>query len=294
MRILVIGATGMLGNAVFRHFDQDKRYETFGTVRNPTARGYFSSNAHKRLLANVDVLDQDALIAVISAVRPEGIINCTGLIKQLDKAEDPLVVLPINAMFPHRLARLCSLVGIRLVHMSTDCVFSGREGNYSEEDSSDAEDLYGKSKYIGEVHDLEHVVTLRTSIIGHELNSNHGLVDWFLSQDVGIKGYAKAIFSGLPTIELARVIKDYVFPTRELQGLYHVSSTPISKLELLLIIAKQYGKNIDITSDDGLVINRSLAAHRFNAVTGYSAPAWPALIQSMYRDYNGLKRKTVQ
>ena len=161
-------------------------------------------------------------------------------------------------------------------------MFSGRKGAYLESDLSDAEDLYGKSKYIGELHDLPNAITLRTSIIGHELGSNYALVDWFLSQKVSVKGYSHAIFSGLPTVEFARVMKDFVVPLPLLNGLYHVAAEPIAKRDLLQLVALQYGKEIEIRPDDALVINRSLDGTRFREATGYVAPAWPELIRLMY------------
>lgn len=282
MKILVLGASGMLGNAVFSVFSDDAAHQTWGTLRSGSALQYFPQEAQARLLTGVDVLDQDMLTAVLARVKPDVVVNCVGLIKQLADANDPLAVLPINAMLPHRLARLCELVGARLIHLSTDCVFSGRQGMYLESDRSDAEDLYGKSKYIGELHDLPHAITLRTSIIGHELTSNNSLVDWFLSQQGQVKGFTKAIFSGLPTVELARVIKDFVITHPELNGLYHVAAEPIDKYRLLNLVATQYGKQLDIRPDDALVIDRSLDGSRFAQATGYRAPDWPELVRRMH------------
>jgi dTDP-4-dehydrorhamnose reductase len=203
------------------------------------------------------------------------------LIKQLADAKNPLTALPINAMFPHRLASLCALVGARLIHISTECVFSGRKGMYVEGDVSDAEDLYGKSKFIGELNDSIHAITLRTSIIGHELDSSESLLDWFLSQKGSTKGYVKAIFSGLPTIELTRVIKEYVIPMPELNGLYHVSTAPIDKLSLLKLVAGAYQKEIEIVPDDRIRIDRSLDSTQFQQTTGYVPPSWPELVRIM-------------
>lgn len=281
-RILVLGVTGMLGNAVFRVFSADEGHETWGTLRSVAALRHFTEQGQQRLLVGVDVLDQDALLAALVKVRPDVVINCVGLIKHLADAKDPLTALPINAMLPHRLARLCVLGGARLIHVSTDCVFSGRQGAYRECDPSDAEDLYGKSKYIGELHDLSHAITLRTSIIGHELSSNHALVDWFLSQQVRVKGFSRAIFSGLPTVEMARVMKDFVISHPQLSGLYHVAAEPINKYELLKLVAAQYGKQIEICPDEGLAIDRSLDGSRFHEATSYVAPPWPELIRQMY------------
>ncbi len=282
MKILILGVTGMLGNAVFRVFSDDAAHQTWGTLRSGSALQHFPEQSRPQLLAGVDVQDQDALTAVMAKVRPDVVINCVGLIKQLADANDPLTALPINAMLPHRLARLCELVGARLIHVSTDCVFSGRKGMYLESDPSDAEDLYGKSKYIGELHDLAHAITMRTSIIGHELDSRYALVDWFLSQQGGVRGFTRAIFSGLPTVELARVMKDFVIPHPQLNGLYHVAAAPIDKHKLLGLVAAQYGKQIDIRPDDAPVIDRSLDGSRFRQATGYVAPDWPELVRRMH------------
>lgn len=284
MRVLILGVTGMLGNAVFRTFSADTQHETWGTLRSVGGLRHFPEAHREQLFSGIDVLDQDALVAAIGKVKPDVVINCVGLIKQLADAKDPLTALPINAMLPHRLARLCELAGARLIHVSTDCVFSGRKGLYLESDLSDAEDLYGKSKYIGELHDLPHAITLRTSIIGHELGSNYALVDWFLSQQGEVRGFTKAVFSGLPTVELARVMKDFVVPHSELSGLYHVAAEPVDKFRLLSLVAAQYGKQIGIRPDDALVIDRSLNGGRFTQATGYVAPEWPELIRRMHSD----------
>ncbi|WP_342243435.1 dTDP-4-dehydrorhamnose reductase family protein [Pseudomonas sp. OTU5201] len=281
MNVLVLGVTGMLGSAVFRQLSHDQRYQVWGTLRNAGGRRHFPKHFHAQLISNVDVLDQDALVNVLERTRPDVVINCVGLIKQLADAKDPLSALPINAMLPHRLAKLCGLAGARLIHVSTDCVFSGRKGMYTEADLSDAEDLYGKSKFIGELHEMPHAITLRTSIIGHELGTNFSLIDWFLSQSGPVKGYVKAIFSGLPTVELARVMKDYVIPTPELHGLYHVSVEPIDKLSLLRLVAEVYGHRIEITPDEQVCIDRSLDSSRFRQATGYLPPVWPELVKMM-------------
>jgi dTDP-4-dehydrorhamnose reductase len=281
MRVLILGVTGMLGNAVHACFRQDCEHEVWGTMRSDSGKRYFPEASEANLVSNVDVLDLDALTNLLLSVKPQVVINCVGLIKQLADANDPLTALPLNSMLPHRLSKLCALAGARLVHISTDCVFSGRTGNYTESDVSDAEDLYGKSKYIGELKEAPHAITLRTSIIGHELNSNNALVDWFLSQEGEVKGYAKAIFSGLPTIELARIIKNYVLPNSELHGLYQVAAKPINKLALLRLVAEVYGKNTTIHPDETVCIDRSLNPSRFNQASGYVAPEWPELVKLM-------------
>lgn len=280
MKVLVLGVSGMLGNAMYRVLSEGADLDVYGTARSFSSRRYFFPQIAEKILIGVDVENHDALERVFTEVKPHVVVNCVGLIKQHADANDPLVALPINSMLPHRLARLCDLCGARLVHVSTDCVFAGTRGNYRELDKSDAEDLYGKSKFIGEVT-YPHTITLRTSIIGHELNSANGLIGWFLAQERSIKGYTHAIFSGLPTCELATVVRDVVLPKSELHGLYHVAAEPISKYELLRLVNQEYKKNLNIEPDEQLKINRSLNAQRFQEATGYQAPPWPQLISQM-------------
>jgi len=279
-KVLVLGATGMLGNAVLRLFAKSVGYEVVGSARSSSALQLLPSELSDRLICGVDVENMDSLIGLFARARPDVVINCIGLVKQLAEANDPLAALPVNALLPHRLARLCAVAGARLVHMSTDCVFAGSKGMYTEADVSDAKDLYGRSKYLGEV-DYPHAITLRTSIIGHELNGTHSLVGWFLAQHGSVRGFRRAIFSGLPTVELARVIRDHVLPHPELHGLYHVSAEPINKFDLLTLIANAYGKAIDICADDMLVIDRSLDSSRFRKATGYQPESWPELVRRM-------------
>lgn len=285
MRVLILGATGMLGSTLFRILQENKTFEVWGTLRDKSGLNYFSRQNHAKLISNVDILDENALLQTFEQVQPNIVINCIGVIKQLEAAQDPLVVLPINALLPHRLATLCKQFETRLVHISTDCVFSGKKGSYTELDQLDAQDLYGQSKYIGELTKAPHAITLRTSMIGHELNTNNSLVDWFLSQQGETRGYMKAIFSGLPTVELAQVIENFVIPNRELSGLYHVAAKPINKYELLRLVAEIYGKNIVIIPDEELHIDRSLNAQKFTEASGYVAPEWPQLIEKMHQYY---------
>lgn len=280
----------MLGSAMLRAFHGRPGFEVTATVRSPAALAHFTEAERQAIRTHVDVLDDDSLVSLLTAARPDVVINNVGLIKQLAAAKDPLVALPINALFPHRLARLAALCGARLIHVSTDCVFTGAKGLYVESDPADATDLYGMSKYLGETVDYENAITLRTSIIGRELSSSHSLVDWFLAQRGEIKGYRKAIFSGLPTCELAAIIRDVVIPKRDLSGLYHVSAEPISKYDLLRLIGAEYGKEIEIVPDDRVVIDRSLDSTRFRNATGYIAPEWPELIRRMHAaDFRGDK-----
>lgn len=279
-RVLILGATGMLGNAMLRVFAESAQFDVMGSARNSAVLKSLPLDIVEHVVCNVDVENVDSLISLFGKAKPDIVINCIGLIKQLAEADDPLSAIPINALLPHRLARLCEVAGARLVHMSTDCVFSGTKGMYIEADMADAKDLYGRSKYLGEV-DYPHAITLRTSIIGHELLGARSLIGWFLAQEGSVKGYKRAIFSGLPTVEIARVIRDHVIPHPELHGIYHVSAEPINKFDLLTLVAQTYSKAIDISADDQLVIDRSLDSTRFRQATGFSPKPWPELLRSM-------------
>lgn len=283
-RLLVLGANGMLGNAVLRWFEKNPAYKVFGSLRNQAAARHLQEVAPQaELLTHFNVEGSASLSELFQQVRPQFVINCVGVVKQLTGAGDPQIAIPINALLPHRLARLCRANNARLIHVGTDCVFSGGRGDYTEQDMPDALDLYGRSKLMGEV-DYPHAITLRTSIIGHELSRAHGLVGWFLAQSEPVRGFAKAIFSALPTVELARVIEQYVIPHPQLHGTYHVAGTPISKYELLQLVARVYGGSSAIVPDHELVIDRSLNGERFSAATGYRAPDWLELVERM-RDF---------
>jgi dTDP-4-dehydrorhamnose reductase len=210
MRILVLGASGMIGSAIFRVLSKEDAFEVYGSIRSTKWKEFFSQNEQKYLTICHDLLDPSDLVRLFSKVRPSIVINCVGLTKHHKEADDVLLSIPLNTMLPHRLADLCKACDARLIHISTDCIFSGSSGNYVEGDHSDATDTYGKSKYFGEVVNYPNAVTLRTSTIGHELQSSHGLLEWFLSQEGACTGFNKAIFSGLPNTVFAEVIRDYV------------------------------------------------------------------------------------
>ncbi|MFB0490874.1 dTDP-4-dehydrorhamnose reductase [Methylobacterium sp. OAE515] len=280
MKVAVLGVSGMLGSAAFHILSERFPGEVCGTARSSAIRRLFPPEAAKNIAIGLDVQDFDALAGFLRDTRPSIILNCIGVVKQLASADDPLTAIPLNALLPHRLARLADLIGARLIHISTDCVFTGENGSYVEDDRPDAKDLYGRSKLLGEV-DYKNAITLRTSIIGHELGSHNGLVEWFLAQHGHVKGYRKAIFSGLTTDELVRVIVDYVIPVPDLHGVYHVSVDPISKYDLLSMVKDVYGRTTDIEADDSVVIDRSLNSSKFRSAVGYAPPPWPDLIRRM-------------
>ena len=280
MKILILGTAGMLGHQLLMQLGAN--HETWGTVRGasnqlPNLPGINRS----RIIENVNALAIDTISAAISTARPDVVINCIGLIKQREEAKKPLPAIDLNARFPHQVAALCADSGSRMIHISTDCVFSGKKGNYTEADLSDAEDIYGKTKALGEVVQEDHCLTIRTSIIGRELFSRYGLVEWFLGEKGTVKGFQKAIFSGFPTYAIGDFLQEYILPNPNLHGLYHVSADPISKYDLLHLLRDAYNHPLEIIPDDKVMIDRSLNSEVFRAKTGFSPAPWPELIEKM-------------
>lgn len=282
--VLILGANGMLGHKLFAHLSQNKNLDVYATVRNQDNLKHIFPELMKNVLTNVDAVNFDSIIRAIDLIKPDLVINCIGIVKQGLLGKDPLTSISINALLPHKIARCCQAGGIRLLHISTDCVFSGNMGNYSEADTPDGVDLYGRSKLLGEV-DYPHCLTLRTSIIGHELQTQLGLIEWFMSQKNTIQGYTRHIYSGFPTVELAKIIAGYIIPNPEISGIYHLSSAPISKYQLLKLVASQYGKKINIEPYDKSFCDRSLDSSKLRKLTGFSPPSWPEMIDTMYQDF---------
>lgn len=281
--VLVLGASGMIGNTIFRVLAMDRSLDVMGTVRTGDATARLPAAVRNRLVSGIEATQFETIERALAEHHPDVVINAIGIVKQLASAADPLVAIPLNAVLPHRLAKACDSVGARLVQLSTDCVFDGRGTMYRESDFASADDLYGRSKYLGEV-DYPNAITLRTSTIGHELGNHHGLLEWFLAQSGSVRGFRKAIYSGLSTRELARVIRDYVIPRPKLRGLFHVSGDVITKYDLLLLIRDIYGKQIAVDADDAVAIDRSLDSSRFRGITGYAPPPWVDQIREM-RDF---------
>lgn len=288
MNILILGTSGMIGRAMLRAFAQRSEWSVTAVSRSPQN---FSSTSDKlKLISGMDILAPDALAQIFASAKPNVVINCIGLTKHLAAGNDPLWAIPTNALLPHRLAVLCEFTQARLIHISTDCVFLGTQGNYKETDEPDSTDVYGRSKALGEVVNSPSALTIRTSTIGHENDTKHGLLEWFLSQKK-CKGFSRAIFSGLPTIVLAEVVRDIIVPNAQLSGLLHVGGLAISKADLLKTIATIYNRSdIELVNDEQFVIDRSLDSSHFYAATGYTPPSWPELIQMMHSDY--LKKST--
>lgn len=286
IKVLILGANGLIGSGIFKTLIHDPGLEVFGTIRNPKLKQLFDKKISEKLIFNIDVLVKNKIAKVLESVRPNIVINCIGLTKHISGGNNHLEAIPMNAYLPHFLASQCEQYGCRLIHISSDCVFSGSRGGYLEGDAPDAMDIYGKTKALGELTDGK-AITLRTSTIGHELNSSYGLLNWFLGQSGDCMGYKKAIFSGVTTDELARIIQSFVIPNPQLSGLYHVAAPPISKFDLLNLIAAEYGKKIKIKPEAKFKIDRSLNGKKFEIDTGYKPQEWPILIKMMHQLQQG-------
>ena len=279
MRVLVLGATGMLGHAVLGALVGRPGIDAAGAVRSAGSAARLPPALRPAASILGDLTALETLRAGLDATRPDVVVNCTSLAKA--DLQDPLKAFTVYSLLPRRLAQLCRDRGARLVQISSDGVFSGARGLYTERDLPDAADVYGASKLLGEV-DGPGAVTIRTSMVGHELGTHAGLLEWFLTQQGSCRSFDRAVFSGLPTVELATIIRDVVLPRPQLQGIYHVAAAPISKHALLRRVAQVYGKAIELVADSSVVIDRSLVAERFRADTGYTAPDWDRLVNIMH------------
>lgn len=282
MRILILGGDGMLGHQLLRKW-QGRHEVRVSLRRDPEAYARFGLFKPENSYYGVDVGRTEELIEVMADFHPQAVINAVGIVKQQSASKESIPSIDINALFPHRLAMLCKALGARLVHMSTDCVFAGRKGNYHESDASDAEDLYGKSKFLGEVQEA-HCVCLRTSIIGTELTRKKSLLEWFLAQTGTVQGYRKAIFSGFTTLEMASIINRLLVQHPQASGLYHVSSAPISKYDLLMKIKEKLRLPVQIVPNDSFGIDRSLDSSRFRKEFDYMPPSWDSMLDELTDD----------
>ncbi len=279
MKILILGGDGMLGHQLLTSWSD--KHDVRVTLRADQARyAHYGLFDKANAFYGIDVRAFEVIESVARNFQPEAIVNAVGIVKQRSEAHDAILSLEVNALLPHRLSQLCGEIGARLIHMSTDCVFSGSKGMYTENDLEDATDLYGRSKLLGEVHDKQ-AVTLRTSIIGLELarNKNKSLIEWFLAQKGSINGFTDAIYSGFTTLEMARIIESILIDHRDISGLWHVASDPISKFELLSKLSEFMGRqDISLSPDSDFCCERSLDSSRFNKRTGYRPPSWDEML----------------
>lgn len=257
MRILVLGGTGLLGRELIRQWSSGHHVQTLPHAV-WDARGNLST-----------------LHAQLVGMQPDVVVNCVGITKA--KCSDPVEAIEVNSVFPHRLAKLTKQLGVRLIHISTDCVFSGDRGLYTEADKPDATDLYGRSKLLGEVNDWN-CLTVRTSFVGRHPTDKTGLVEWFLAQTGEVKGYYRSRFSGLTTKELARALEHLILSDVKC-GIWHVGGPVISKYDLLLLIKKYLNAEATIRPEGHTVIcNRSLNSSHFNNSCYYAPTTWEQMI----------------
>ena len=287
MRVLVFGGDGMLGHQVQRRLAA--RHEVRATLRRPLREYPESASFGAAAVGGVDVRDEQSVRAALDAFRPQAVVNAAGIVKQRDDANAAVASIEVNALFPHRLAALCREAGAYLIHYSTDCVFSGGKGGYAESDAPDPADLYGRSKLLGELAGAG-CLTLRTSMIGPELSRKSGLLEWFLSQKGSAPGYRRAVFSGLTTLEHARVIERVLERPSRISGLYHLSGAAIAKYDLLRMIARHFGLATEVLPDGAVVIDRSLDSSRFRATFGYQPPSWEEMISELARAGTGNRK----
>ena len=279
MRILVIGGGGMLGHQLCRSWRDT--HEVWATLRHGVPPG-LDDLPPERFLTGVDVRRLGDVVGAVAAARPDAIVNAVGIVKQRAAAKEHIPSVEVNALFPHELARVAAAAGARLVHLSTDCVFSGRKGRYVEGDVPDPVDLYGRTKLIGEVGDSPHCLTLRTSIIGLELATREGLVEWFLAQRGRIRGFRRAIYSGLTTPEMARAIDHFLRLDPGLCGTWHLASEPIDKHALLSsLLARLQPREVQIEPDDGFACDRSLDGSAIAARSSYRVPPWDGMLDEL-------------
>lgn len=289
-KILVLGASGMLGHIVLRKLSH--LYQVWGTMRSTKEmHPVFPLKYQKKIITNVDALQIHTVRNVILDLKPYVVINCIGIIKQLKEAQDTALSIRINSLFPLQLEKICSENAVRMIHYSTDCVFDGMKGNYIENDNANATDIYGRAKFLGEIRDSQNVLTLRTSIIGHELKSRFSLLEWFLAQEKIVKGFTNAIYTGLTTIEISKIISEKVIPNTELHGTYQLASAPINKCQLLNLVKEIYNKNIEIQPDDSFFCDRSMLGKKFATRTNYQSPSWRTLITEMQKDWMLAKKE---
>jgi len=285
-RVLILGAAGMLGHKVFQAASS-RLPDTWGTLRESlTDYPVHGLPAFRpdRIIEGLEATALDSVSSLLNRLRPNVVVNCVGIIKQRPLAHDTLESIAINSLLPHAVAKKLDEWGGRLIHISTDCVFDGSRGTYTELDVPDARDLYGRTKTLGEVEG-RNALTLRTSIIGRELRSHKSLLDWFLAQNhATVSGYQRALWSGVTSNHLADLIVSLIENHPDLSGLYQVSSGCMSKYDLLTMVRDAYGLDITIEPDRTYILDRSLSGAKLKAAIGYSCPPWSALLSQLTSD----------
>ncbi len=285
MNILIIGANGMIGHYLFSYLSLKKNHQIYGLVRDQSFFKWQKKFINNNNIVQAEILKSESFKKIIYDLRPEVVINCAGIVKQNPLIKNLPLTIELNSLFPQNLNLICKKIGARLIQFSTDCVFSGYKGNYTEYDYPDANDIYGRSKLLGEIND-KNCLTIRTSFIGHELVNKWGLLSWFLYQKKVVKGFKNVIYSGITTLEIAKIINNFILPNNSLNGLYHISSRPIDKFSLLQMINKIYEKNIYIEPDYSVKSNKTLNSSKFKNETGYKPIEWEDALMDLknYQD----------
>ena len=284
MKVCVLGSGGLLGHMLIRVLSDS--HDVYGTTRetasnsSPLAR-FLSPD---KWIGGVDAENLRSIKNVFEQNQFDVVINCIGLIKQRGDEVDDRLMMSVNGEFPHQLAEFANQNGARVIQISTDCVFSGSKGNYVETDTPDPVDVYGRSKLLGELNDSTNL-TIRTSHIGRELSVKKSLVEWLLSQRNGqVSGFSGAIYSGLTTTELAKIIGNLLLSASRLTGMFHVSSEAISKLEIINQLNELLELKIKVVEDKAVQINRSLNSSLFQSVANTIAPMWNQMLKEFCAD----------
>ncbi|GAB5377026.1 MAG: SDR family oxidoreductase [Acuticoccus sp.] len=289
MTVLVLGAGGMLGLALCRELAARLPGGARWRRACGGARPRIALPPGLDVAPHVDALQIDSINAALERFRPHTVINAIGFVKNRGGRDEIDLMLAVNGLFPHQLAERCRAFGARLIHFSSDCVFSGTRGAYRETDPPDAQDVYGHSKALGEVTS-RHALTLRTSMIGLPGFGGRGLLGWFLDRSDPVKGFTNAVFSGPTAPELARLVAHIITARGPYGGLLHVAAAPIDKFTLLSMLGTAFARDTEIVPDGALRIDRSLRADRLAARYGYSAPSWPAMVDELAAEWRSRSR----
>tara|TARA_B100001093_G_scaffold132296_1_gene124842 strand:- start:5605 stop:6471 length:867 start_codon:yes stop_codon:yes gene_type:complete len=286
IRLLILGSTGLIGNNLLKYFSHQKNFRCYGAIRRNSDKKKLKNIKNIKLF-KINFSDKKNIKDTFDKIKPNLVINCLGVIKHITNKNKFSEIIRSNSLLPHYFAELLSnKKKTRLIHFSTDCVFSGAKGNYKENDLADAHDLYGRSKFLGEVY-YSNTLTLRTSVIGHEIESGHNLLNWFLKQNKPVAGFKNAIFSGLTTLQIAKILHRFIIPNKRIAGLYHLSGKKINKYDLLKLIKKVYQKDIKIKTNHDMIIDRSLNSNALQKITGYKPTNWFKNIKEMFEfSYN--------
>jgi dTDP-4-dehydrorhamnose reductase len=297
LRVLILGASGMIGHRMWATLGE--RHEAIGVLRR-TELGPLASIPGidlKNAILGIEIQNISKLTKIIEETKPDIVLNCIGIVKQLKDSSDHLKSITLNALFPHQLAKVCADNNARMIQFSSDCVFDGKKGYYKESDLPNDQDLYGRTKAMGEVDYLKNVLTMRTSSIGREVFPHGGLIEWFIGNSgKSITGYKKAIYSGFPSKRLGNIIADYIIPNSTLSGIVHVAGTPIDKFSLLNMIKDHFQLKIEILANDQVSIERSLNYEHFSKITGFVAPSWKEMMKDLEVDfeiYESIRKKYV-